>query len=123
MSQIENASSPDEHPLVDRSALEPILRVTGPVVMRGIMDSFWKAADDMMAAIDSAIAADDKTALLRAAHTLKGAAANIGAGRAAAISAKLEKVEPASADPIVARLRETMKDTRPALYDMVQDAA
>lgn len=110
-------------PLVDRSALDPIMKVTGPVVMRRIVQVFWDTTDDMVGALRTAIDSGDAEASRRAAHALKGAPANVGAGRAARIAAVMEKTPPADARGMLPALEQALAQTRPALDALLQAAA
>lgn len=123
MTQADIQAAHDTHPLVDRSALDPIMGATGVEVMRRIVDAFWDAADDMMAAIETAVNSGDAVAIQKAAHTMKGAASNIGAGRAAKVAASMETAGPERAPGLLAELRVTMDETRPALNDVLDAAA
>src|SRR5690606_8718693 len=93
-------------PLIDRSALDPIMKVTGAAVMGRIVAVFWATTDDMVAAVRSAIDAEDPEAIRKAAHAFKGAAANVGAGRAARIAATMERASPAEARILFAELQQ-----------------
>ncbi len=110
-------------PLVDRSAIDPIMKVTGVAVMRRIVDVFWNTRDEMVGDLRAALHSGDPETFRRAAHTLKGAASNVGAGRAARIAAVMEKTPPADAMPMLSALEKALEDTRPALDDLLRSAA
>ncbi len=123
MSHPNGSNNAAELPLVDRSALDPIMKVTGPAVMRRIIDAFWAEAGAMTGALNTAIASGQQEEIRRAAHTLKGAASNVGAGRAARIAAAMEKADPAQARVLLAALEQSLEQTRPALEMVLNEAA
>jgi len=71
-----------------------MLRGLGPDDGRGLLpatvEAFRKDVPGRITALQAALDDGGGEALVRAAHALKGSAANIGAGRAAAICAELE---------------------------------
>lgn len=88
------ASAATEPRAVDKDRLA-MLRALGPDDGRGLLpatvEAFRKDVPARMAALQAALDDDGGgAALVQAAHALKGSAANIGAGRAAAICAELE---------------------------------
>jgi HPt (histidine-containing phosphotransfer) domain-containing protein len=69
-------------PALDLAVLESLRQLTRPGepdVLREVLATFLTDAPGRVAAITNAIQCKDAHALLRAAHTLKGAAASIGA--------------------------------------------
>jgi HPt (histidine-containing phosphotransfer) domain-containing protein len=69
-------------PALDLAVLESLRQLTRPNepdVLREVLATFLADTPGRIAAITSAIQCQDAHALLRAAHTLKGAAASIGA--------------------------------------------
>jgi HPt (histidine-containing phosphotransfer) domain-containing protein len=69
-------------PALDRNVLESLRQLTRPGepdVLREVLVTFLADAPGRVAAITNAIQCQDAHALLRAAHTFKGAAASIGA--------------------------------------------
>jgi HPt (histidine-containing phosphotransfer) domain-containing protein len=79
--------------------LARLAEVTGgdPVLRRGLIDTFIQSGERALADIESALPRDDRERVCRAAHTLKGAAANMGAGslqRAAAALEAASRTEP-----------------------------
>lgn len=123
MAQPDGTADPASAPLVDRSALDPIMKVTGAAVMRRIIEAFWGEVDNMLAALNAAIDAGDQDSIRKAAHTLKGSSSNVGAGRAARIAATMEKADPAQARVLLIALRQSLEETRPALDDVLRQAA
>lgn len=123
MAQLNGSADAASAPLVDRSALDPIMKVTGVAVMRRIIDAFWGEADTMVGALGAAIASGDQDSIRKAAHTLKGAASNVGAGRTARIAAAMEKADAAQARLLMPALTHTLTETRPALESLLSEAA
>jgi signal transduction histidine kinase/CheY-like chemotaxis protein/HPt (histidine-containing phosphotransfer) domain-containing protein len=82
-------------PTLDPARLD-LLRNLGPADGHGLLPeaahAFRSELPASLAALDHAIAESDDEALKRAAHKLKGGAANIGAAGAAALCARLEKL-------------------------------
>jgi two-component system sensor histidine kinase/response regulator len=88
------ASDPDE-PALDPVRLD-LLRHLGPLGGHGLLTeaarAFRSEVGASLIALNRAIDRSDDEALKRAAHKLKGGAANIGAAGAAALCAQLEKL-------------------------------
>ncbi|HEY6569849.1 MAG TPA: Hpt domain-containing protein [Candidatus Limnocylindrales bacterium] len=78
---------------LDAAVLAELLEAVGddPAFVDELVDTFLAEAPGFMSAIDGAVAAGDAGALLVPAHTLKGNASTIGAGRLAEISRTLEE--------------------------------
>lgn len=100
-------------PVLDTAVLERLRDLGGqdqPDFAAEILTMFLDDAPRHMAAIADASASGDASALERAAHTLKGAVANIGALQVQAACARLEQQgrdgHVAEAVPEIARLRE-----------------
>ncbi len=95
-------------------------RVDGDVqFLRELLDLFVDEAPQVMADIRAAIACHDAEALARAAHSLKGAAANLAATAAAEAALRLEHMgragdlseSPRACDTLeaeIARVREVL---------------
>lgn len=85
--QAETTALIDAVPVVDVETLGPLVDLVGADRMRHAAGKFWAECDELIAAIrDAATPKDRRTA----AHTLKGAAATIGAARLAALGHALE---------------------------------
>jgi HPt (histidine-containing phosphotransfer) domain-containing protein len=123
MAQPNGMSDAGAAPLIDRSALDPIMKVTGVAVMGRIVAAFWATTDDMVGAVRGAIDSGDPEAIRKAAHTFKGAASNVGAGRAARIAATMERATPDEARALFVDLEQALAETRPALDAVLQAAA
>jgi HPt (histidine-containing phosphotransfer) domain-containing protein len=100
MNQAVPASDPDE-PALDPVRLD-LLRHLGPTDGHGLLteaaQAFRSEVGASLIALNHAIDGSDDEALKRAAHKLKGGAANIGAAGAAALCAQLEKLVPTDGD-------------------------
>ncbi|WP_427017594.1 response regulator [Pseudarthrobacter sp. P1] len=89
-------SGPSEAAAVDPARLE-VLRSLGPADGLGLLpaaaEAFRSDVPGSLATLRDALAGGQGDVLARAAHKLKGAAANIGAAAAASICAELESLE------------------------------
>jgi HPt (histidine-containing phosphotransfer) domain-containing protein len=83
---------PPDLPLVDESVLAELLASTGddPEFVRELLETYLGETPDQLAAINSAIEADDAAALVRPAHTLKSSSATLGAMQLSALGRELE---------------------------------
>lgn len=81
-------------------------------LLREIAGLFLGQHEDLLGRVRDAIAAGDGPALERAAHLLKGAVANFGAGRAVEAASRLEKAGREGAwqgvEPALAELRAAL---------------
>jgi two-component system sensor histidine kinase/response regulator len=91
----------EEEPALDPIRLD-LLRHLGPLGGHGLLTeaahAFRSEVGASLTALKHAIDGSDDEALKRAAHKLKGGAANIGATGAAALCAQLEKLVPSDGD-------------------------
>ncbi|MBT2515350.1 response regulator [Arthrobacter sp. ISL-30] len=91
-----------------------VLRQLGPADGQGLLPAaaaaFRNDVEPSLQAIRQALYDDGDGALRRAAHKLKGAAANIGASRAAALCFELERIERTRGDApaVLGRLEEEL---------------
>jgi CheY-like chemotaxis protein len=84
---------PESHrtPLVDREAV--LSRVGGdPVLLGEVVDLFLRDSAELVNEMREAVKAGDAARLTRAAHTLKGTAANLGAESVRELALKLEQM-------------------------------
>ncbi|MBG0777263.1 MAG: response regulator [Desulfovibrionaceae bacterium] len=110
--------APGDHPLLDPQ--EALARLEGDL---GLLHEVWTAYLDTIPAdlngLQSALAADDRDAAYRHAHTIKGASANIGAKAAQALAAHVERAvlrnDPPTAAALLATLRDCVAHTCAAL--------
>lgn len=92
---------------LDREAihrLRTLARETDPALFSEIMSMFLEDLAKYLAALHSAIAERDVTALEHIAHAMKGASMNIGATGLAGISAKMENAAGAGGLTIISPL-------------------
>lgn len=85
--------------------LEHLNRLTDgdPDFTRELASAFSDSGHQQLAEIEKALVAADRAAIARAAHKLKGAAANVYAGALTELAARLETAAPTSE---IAHLRE-----------------
>lgn len=98
-------------PLVNDTVYNDIVSIAGKDAFFAILETFYPVADELLASLRQACTENDCQTRKEAAHSLKGAAANIGAQRAAAVCAQLEECEPGAAGDLVASLEKIMPDT------------
>jgi len=85
----------DDLPLVDSkriSELKEMLSNTDPAQFTELVDKLEETMGLQMAAFRSALAANEAEIMVRAAHTIKGAAGSLGAARIARIGAEIEAI-------------------------------
>ncbi|AVM73077.1 hybrid sensor histidine kinase/response regulator [Magnetospirillum gryphiswaldense] len=87
----------DLPPLIDLEAVDDLRDALGDESYDELRASFVAKLPDYMAAIDTALAGDGDAAIASTAHSLKGAAANMGFARLAASAATLEREAKAGA--------------------------
>ncbi|TNC95285.1 MAG: Signal transduction histidine kinase [Stygiobacter sp.] len=98
-------------PLIDLEAVEDLRDALGDDSHDELRASFVAKLPGYMAAIDAALAGDGDAAIASAAHSLKGAAANMGFARLAASAATLEREAKAGAGgyaPLAADLHDVL---------------
>lgn len=100
--------------MIDASILDELKSFAGAEACAAILEAFWEGADELVAAMQAAHAAGNLDGLSRAAHSLKGAALNVGAAEAAAIAKSLERPGP-QAGAELDRLTVVLGQTRPLL--------
>lgn len=98
-------------PVVDEDVLRGLARSIGPAATRRICALFLSEGEKSIAALRSMHSARDTAALARAAHSLKSAAANVGAGRLSAIARAIE-AEPEAAGAVSERIDGIEADFR-----------
>ena len=112
------AHAPGDEPLLDEPTLARLrdladkLRDTKGNILRELVDLFDTDGHARLDQLDAAVRSGNTADARRAAHTLKGAAGNVGARRVAALAGVLEKAPPT--DP------NASAPLRAALHDSVQ---
>ena len=110
---------PSEEPLLDHARLEALARYDDAErsLVRGIIDAFLRDAPRYVESMHAAVGKDD-AALARAAHALRGAAANAGALSVAALAGRIEANAATIDSVLLAALGETYAKTASALQEV-----
>jgi len=90
-SQAAGASATPDQGVLDRSALLETL-AGDEALVREVLQMFLEDGPVQLQRLGKAIAQEDAASVERHAHTLKGASANVGAGRVRACAARLEEL-------------------------------
>ena len=104
---VEGERDPTRAPAIDPEVLRRDHEALGPTRTARIVEAFEATAPLQLASMEQAHSAGDATALVDAAHALKGAAAGIGLFRLAAVCEQLE-IHPNGPD--ASRLIESLPD-------------
>ncbi len=86
--------TPDTSSTIDKSALDQIAELDpeqSGQLLNNIIDSYIENAAELMEALTAAVANDDLEVAVRSAHSLKSAAANVGAVRFSALCSDMER--------------------------------
>jgi len=100
--------------ILDRSVLDELrtLQEEGePDIVTELIDLYLQEAPARLDAIRAAVSHRDASELVRAAHSLKGSSANLGAGPVSTVCGELERCG-----------RENQVDETPALLQRLEDA-
>lgn len=112
------AIEPEAIPLVDWRRLENVT-FGEPDFLAEVLSLFFAEADRQIGVLGAAVRSGASDEALKAAHALKGAAANIGADQLRELASELESVIRAGGleftQPLVDRLRDAQVATRAAL--------
>ena len=65
--------------VIEREQFQSLAEAAGIDAARAILDAFWKSNSDLIAEIRRQLSAGDFAGTAKAAHALKGSAANLGA--------------------------------------------
>ncbi len=119
---VEASPAEAEEPILDATVLENFRQLQEPGepdVVAQLIDLFLRELPDKLAAAQDALTNRDAARLAKAAHTLKGSSANIGARRAARVCLELEQLAKANrlddAEQTFARLQQEYAYVRDAL--------
>ncbi|MCI0476391.1 MAG: Hpt domain-containing protein, partial [Anaerolineales bacterium] len=114
--------APEEEPIINPAVLDSFRQLQepgGPNIITQLIDLFLSELPTKLAAIQQAIGNRDATRLNKAAHTLKGSSANMGAQRAARVCLELENLGKAGdltgAEDLFARLEQELARAKEAL--------
>lgn len=116
----ENAGNPSpEQPLIDSRKILDLEATLGSGPLNDVLRLVPESARAELLRVDGALAAGDLEGARRAAHSLKGFAANLGLTRLSAAAAQLDLVlrarDTESARPCREALDRAMADTEAAL--------
>jgi signal transduction histidine kinase/CheY-like chemotaxis protein/HPt (histidine-containing phosphotransfer) domain-containing protein len=101
-------------PLIDAGVLRNIAALTRPALLNTLIDLYLNHSPSLVAAVETAAAGMQATALAEAVHTLKSSTANLGGARLAMAARECEMqlreggIE--QVGPLVARIRSEYKD-------------
>ncbi|MEW5719800.1 MAG: response regulator, partial [Chloroflexota bacterium] len=120
---------PEEEPILDPKVLDMFRKLQepgAPDIIAQLIDLYLNELPDRLAAVRQAIENCDAARLAKAAHTLKGSSANMGARRAARACLELERCgkagDLAKATDLVAQLENEIASARDALIKERGDA-
>jgi len=124
------ASGPAEPPApaasaIDRAVFERLVATTGGPFVAELIETFGEDARELLATLRRALAATDRDAFRRAAHSLKSTAESLGATGLAALARELEGAARAGSldgtAPRLDRLTEHYERAASALGDLRRD--
>jgi two-component system, sensor histidine kinase and response regulator len=125
---VANLQARDSYPLIKGIDIANTLNRLGLdwSIVRKFIKSFSTQFDDWCQQIDTALAQDDMPTTVRLAHTLRGAAANIGADELSASATKLEanlKVgDSSNLDDVKQGLQQLLIEINTQLTDLTTDS-
>jgi HPt (histidine-containing phosphotransfer) domain-containing protein len=96
---------------IDRAAIAALWGGTAGTAFRRVAQAFITEAGQRIAAIAASCVADDRQTMEREAHSLAGAAANVGAGALEGLARELELAAASSTPPVLAARARTLQDT------------
>jgi len=106
-------------PLVDAGVLRNIAALARPALLNSMIDLYLQHSPGLIAAIESAAASMQATALSEAVHTLKSSTANLGGARLAMVAKECEVLVRdggmAQVGPLLPRIRREYHDFCAAL--------
>lgn len=106
-----NVPTHDSTPLIDRQFTDELIGAVGLDAFFAILETFYPVSEELLHALAAAVAQEDGGSRREAAHSLKGASANIGASRAAAICLALETCDDSEAPSHMRELNEAIPAT------------
>jgi two-component system, CAI-1 autoinducer sensor kinase/phosphatase CqsS len=111
----------EKTPLLDLSILEGLLDLGDPMLPEKFFRMFEVDARKLIDDLDGALRANDHEKARRACHTLKGAAANIGAARIRELATSLNDQLSSEASPDVRVWPELLRSTQSMTTDAFSD--
>jgi HPt (histidine-containing phosphotransfer) domain-containing protein len=116
-------------PILDQEAIDNLRALDpdgGDTFLREIAGIFIEDTPKRIAEIDQSLAAGDTATFVRAAHTIKGASANLGASALRAVAEQLEhrakKDGLADVAALVAELKTAFANAQTALTELLPPA-
>jgi HPt (histidine-containing phosphotransfer) domain-containing protein len=113
-------------PVLDQEAIDNLRMLDpdgGDTFLREIIGIFLEDAPLRIVEIDQSLAAGDAATFVRAAHTIKGASANVGAAALRAVAEKLEhhakKDGLVDVAALIAELKTEFANARTALQALI----
>ncbi|HSJ23982.1 MAG TPA: Hpt domain-containing protein [Longimicrobiales bacterium] len=115
----------DELPVVEDAAIERLVRLGGPDLVRQMADLYFQHGPERLDLLRQGVEADDASSVERAAHALKSSAGNLGARR---LQRTADMVEALAAEGVIeteliARLRTDHAASVSALRSILQELA
>lgn len=112
--------------VIDGEQISMLVEGAGVDAVRPILDAYWESNDELIAALQSGIAAGDGEDVAKTAHGLKGSSANLGAiavaGRAKEIEVAAKAGDLDEVKSLAAKLPNDIAATRRA-FDEILGAA
>jgi HPt (histidine-containing phosphotransfer) domain-containing protein len=110
-------------PVLDQAALQRILRIGGPALLRNLAGMYLELGPGRLQALADGVAAGDADQVRRAAHTMKSTAGNVGAVR---LQHSAEHVEQLASEGVIdadaaARIRREFDESATALRGAVEE--
>ncbi|MGA3006922.1 MAG: Hpt domain-containing protein [Opitutaceae bacterium] len=116
-------------PILDQEAIDNLRALDpdgGDTFLREIVGIFVEDAPKRIAEIDQSLAAGDTATFVRAAHTIKGASANVGAAALRSVAEQLEhrakKDGLADVTSLIAELKSEFERAHAALKELLPPA-
>lgn len=105
--------------LIESEQIDGLLDIAGVAGVNDILDAFWRSTDQLSADLARCLSGGEYAEAARAAHALKGSAANVGANRLAEAARLVESLsrngDLAGAGDALKRLAAIYRETREAL--------
>jgi CheY-like chemotaxis protein len=112
-------SEPSRAPLVDVGVLRNIAALARPALLNSLIDLYLQHSPSLLAAVETAAADKQSTALAEALHTLRSSTANLGGARLALVTKECEVLvrdgELTFAGPLILRIRKEYQEFCAAL--------
>lgn len=114
-------------PLIESEQIESLLDAAGVDGVKDILEAFWRSTDQLSADIARYVETAACADAAKAAHALKGSAANVGANRLADAARRVETFSKngdlAGVKNAVDRLAVIYRETRAALDRLLSERA